>query len=392
MNWFRWCVAASCIVFSGTLQAADDANLAPALEKVRSVGAKGEGHREAVAAVKVVARADLAQLTQILAAMDGASLYAENWLRGAAEAVAQRAVEDGQKLPVAELQKFLAETRHSPRGRRLAFELIASVDPSAESRLIPGLIDDPSLELRRDAVAQLLSHADGEKATDKEAALPKYRKAFESSRDLDQIKASAAKLKEYGEVADIAGHMGYVMSWKLIGPFDNVDDIGWETAYQPENTIDLSAKIEGQKGTVAWTSHTTADPYGEVDIAKAIGIHKGAVAYAYAELLVDKPQACELRLGSPNANKIWLNGELLSAYHVYHAGDKIDQYIGRGRLVAGKNVILLKILQNEQKEDWAQKWRFQLRVCDAIGTPILSKDRPKFTPPADPPKAAAATN
>ena len=392
MSWLRWLVLPSVIVFGGTLEAADDSRLTAALEKVRSVGAKGEGHREAVEAVKVIARADLAQLMQILTAMDGANLYAENWLRGAAEAVAQGAVDGGQKLPVAELEKFLAETRHSPRGRRLAFELIASIDPSAESRLIPGLLDDPSLELRRDAVAQLLAQADKEKSTDKEAALPKYRRAFESSRDLDQIKTAAAKLKEYGEIADIAGHMGFVMRWKLIGPFDNVDDIGWETAYQPENTIDLNAKIAGQKGNVAWTSHTSIDPYGSVDIANVLGIHKGAVAYAYAELLVDKPQACELRLGSPNANKIWLNGELLSAYHVYHAGDKIDQYIGRGKLVAGKNVILLKILQNEQKEEWAQKWRFQLRVCDAIESPILSMDRPKFTPPADPPKAAAATN
>ena len=392
MSWFRWCVTASLILFGGTLEAADDSDLASALEKVRSVGAKGQGHREAVAAVKVVSQADLPKLTQILAAMDGSNLYAENWLRGAAEAVAQRAIEDGHKLPVPELEKFLADANHSPRGRRLAFELIASVDPSAESRLIPGLLDDPSLELRRDAVAQLLAQADKEKATDKEAALPKYRKAFDSSRDLDQIKTAAAKLKEYGETADIAGHMGYVMSWRLIGPFDNVEDIGWDTAYQPESSVDLNATMAGQKGSVAWTSHTTADPYGRVDIAKAIGIHKGAVAYAYAELLVDEPQACELRLGSPNANKIWLNGELLSANHVYHAGDKIDQYIGRGKLVAGKNMILVKICQNEQKEEWAQKWGFQLRVCDSIGSPILSNDRPKFTPPPADPSKAAATN
>ena len=54
------------------------------------------------------------------------------------------------------------------------------------------------------------------------------------------------------------------------------------------------------------------------------------------------------------------------------------------RMKKGKNVVLVKILQNEQKEEWAQDWDFKLRVCDATGTAVLSKDRP-----ATKPKAAA---
>ena len=53
----------------------------------------------------------------------------------------------------------------------------------------------------------------------------------------------------------------------------------------------------------------------------------------------------------------------------------IDQYIATGALNEGKNTILLKICQNEQTEAWAQNWQFQLRVCDAVGTAILSQDR-----------------
>ena len=80
-------------------------------------------------------------------------------------------------------------------------------------------------------------------------------------------------------------------------------------------------------------------------------------------------------MSTTNANKIWLNGELLSANKVYHAGQKMDQYIGLGTLKAGRNTILVKICQNEQKEEWAQDWDFQLRACDATGTAILSRDR-----------------
>jgi hypothetical protein len=36
-------------------------------------------------------------------------------------------------------------------------------------------------------------------------------------------------------------------------------------------------------------------------------------------------------------------------------------------LKAGRNEILIKVCQNEQTDAWAQKWSFQLRVCDALG-------------------------
>ena len=120
----------------------------------------------------------------------------------------------------------------------------------------------------------------------------------------------------------------------------------------------------------------TDDEYGHVDLNKAIGKHMGVVGYAVVEFQSDRQQPAELRLGTENANKIWLNGKLLSSADVYHANGTMDQYVGRGELKAGKNVILLKICQNEQKEEWAQDWKFHLRVCDALGKAILATDRP----------------
>ena len=353
---------------------AADPSLAKNLERVRAVGPKGEGHREAGQAAKALSQADGAELPVILGAMDGASILAENWLRGIAEAIAQKQTASGGKLPVAQLEKFLAETKHSPHARRLAYELIASADNSAESRLIPKLIDDPSLELRRDAVA--LALVDAAKVSGKEAAVAAYQKAFHAARDNDQIKQAADKLKELGATVDLPLHYGFVMTWQIIGPFDNVEDKGWNIAYPPEEKVDLAAKYEGQKGEVRWFQTTTKDEYGIVDLAKVLDKHKGAVAYAYTEFIAEKEQNVDLRLGCTNANKIWLNGEELTANHVYHAGQEIDQYIGSGKLKKGKNGILLKICQNEQTEAWAQNWQFQLRVCDKIGTAVLSQDRP----------------
>lgn len=356
------------------LTAAAAAEVAPrqldaALAQVRAVGPKGAGHRKAAAAVKTLARADAEQLPEILKAMQGASDLAANWLRGVVESVAQRSLENGEKLPAAELERFLADTRQSPRARRLAYELIASVDDTAPGRLIPTFLNDPSLELRRDAVAAQLEKA-ARLASDKPAAVAAYRKTLEAARDLDQIKAAAKQLKELGESPDIARQMGFVTKWRIIGPFDNRGDIGWDTAYPPEKQVDFAAEHDGQQGKVGWQEDATQDPFGVVDLNQALGKHKGAVAYAAAELEVAEARTVDVRIGSVNAVKVFVNGQPIDERHVYHSGSEIDQYVSRANLKPGKNIILVKICQNEQTDSWAQAWQFQLRVCDAIGTAV----------------------
>ena len=352
-------------------QGADD-DLGGHLAAIRAVGPNGAGHREAVEGAQSASRAGADQLTQILAAMDGANPIATNWLRGVAEAVAQNAVAK-KSLPVDDLEAFLADTKHSPRGRRLAYELISGVDDAAESRLIPKLINDPSLELRRDAVA--LALADAAKVEGKEAQLTAYRSALRAARDQDQIKAAADAIKKLDGAVDLPVHYGFIATWKVIGPFDNVGDKGWDSVYPPEEKVDFQAKLPGQKGEVRWIETTTTDEHGKVDLNKVLDKHKGAIAYAATVFVADKEQEVDLRLASLNANKIWLNGELLTANHVYHANMQLDQYLARGKLKKGQNTILVKVAQNEQTEPWAQEWVFQLRVCDSIGTAILSQDR-----------------
>lgn len=355
----------------------ENVNVAPLMAKLKAVGSKGAGHRDAIAAWKTLSTADGKQLPEVLAGMDGAGDLACNWIRAAADAIAQRELNKGNKLPLGSLEKFVSETSHAPRARRVAYELIAVVDDTAEKRIIPTLLNDPSLELRRDAVAQALDQAEAlAKAEKKPEAALAYRKAFAASRDLDQIKVASDALRKLEQKVDLPTHLGFITSWKLVGPFDNTEKKGFDTAYEPEKSVDLKAEYAGKLGKISWIDFDTQDDYGAVDLTKALDKHKGALTYAYAEFLADKEQPAELRLGCINANKVWLNGELLTANNVYHANTSVDQYIGKGRLKKGRNTILLKICQNEQTEQWAQDWKFQLRVCDQIGTAILSQDRP----------------
>ena len=355
--------------------------------KLRAVGPKGEGHAEASKSWQLLAKADVDQLPEILAGMQGAGRLSENWFRAAVEAVAQRELKNGGKLPIEALEGFLADTRQAPRARRLAYELIVGVDTSAEERLIPGLLNDPSLELRRDAVTLALQNAAAEEAAGKkDSAADIYAKAFAAARELDQIKEATKKLREFNHEVDVPRHMGFVTDWHLIGPFDNVGMKAFDVAYPPEKEIDLAASYEGKVGKVTWKPHHTSDEFGIVDLNeiferpkdgndfKLTTEHKGAIGYAASRFESAQPRDVEIRMGCINANKIWLNGELLTANQVYHAGMEVDQYVALGRLKQGTNEILVKVCQNEQEESWAQRWQFQLRVCDSLGTAVLAKN------------------
>jgi hypothetical protein len=356
--------------------------LASALKAIKAVGPEGAGTVTATKAWRQVSSAPAQELPAILTAFDDAGPLAANWLRAAVDAIAERQLRDGESLPAAELEAFVRDTKHAPRARRLAYEWLARADATIPDRLIPSLLDDPSVELRRDAVARLLDLAAAlQKFELPSAAHEVYAKAFSAARDLDQVKQLKTELEKLGQKVELPLHFGFIVEWKLIGPFDNTGEKGLDVAYPPEEAIDLAAEfdgkpLDGNPRRVHWIDHVTTDEYGVVDLNQALGTANGVLAYAYAEFESDAQRPAELRLGRDNAAKIWLNGELLHEHRVYHSGVDMDQYIARGTFEQGKNRILLKICQNEQKEDWAQGWGFQLRVCDAAGTAILSKGRP----------------
>jgi hypothetical protein len=368
----------ACWVIVGSAVLAQSPSLSELLATLHKVEREGRGNRTAAQAwAELTASTEADQLPAILAAMDGAEPLAANWMRAAFDAIAERQLQSGGKLPAGALEKYLRETEHNPRARRLAYEWIVRADPLAADRLIPQMLDDPSLEMRRDAVARVIATAEAALAAkDNTAATASYRRALGAARDLDQVKLAAEALAKLGQPVVLSHHFGFVMDWKLVGPFSNIGGVGFDTAYTPEERVDVAATYAGSSGPVSWVAHRTDEEYGHVDLNKAIGKHMGAVAYATAEFQSDRRQTAELRAGSGNAVKMWLNGKLLGGAEAYHANDVMDQYVGRGELLPGLNVILVKICQNEQKEDWAQDWKFHLRVCDPLGKAILSTDRP----------------
>jgi hypothetical protein len=354
---------------------AAELDVGPLIDAIKRVDKYGAGHRDATAALRQLQQADGTQLFDILRGMDDCGPLAANWLRGAFETVAQREM-NRRKLAGKDLESFVTDHKHGDQSRRLAYEWLARVDAAAPDRLLPTMLDDPSLELRYDAIERTLNEIEAQSGGLPQTTLAaRYRDLLTHARDLEQIKSIAEKLKKAGEEVDLIRHYGFVTGWMLIGPFDNREGKGFAAIYPPEKQVDFAATHRGKSAELRWQEFTTDDPHGLVDLNRAIGKNMGAVAYAAAQFTSDRERPIELRMGCINACKIWLNGELLLAREVYHTGMDIDQYVGKGKLRPGRNLILVKVCQNEQTEDWAQSWQFQLRVCDSRGTAVLSQDR-----------------
>ncbi|MDB5392335.1 MAG: hypothetical protein JWM11_7981 [Planctomycetaceae bacterium] len=375
---------AAALLFAGYWEMqAEAADIDASLKTILKVGPEGQGNAEAAAAWKDLSKGSSADLAKILPAFDNANPLAANWLRSAFEAIADREFRTTGKLPQADLEQFIAQTQHDPRARRMAFEWLLKVDAGAADRLIPGMLQDPSTEFRRDAVARLIisatkSEADGKTDEAKAALL----KAIDAARDEDQVEAIMKPLDKLGAKVDLARHFGFILDWQLIGPFDNTQKKGFEISYAPESELKLDGKYAGQKGDVSWSKYVTDEKYGLVDLSKVTAPQKGSVTYASTVFTSDKDQTVDLRLGTPNAWKLWVNGAFVFGREEYHRGMAIDQYRMRAQLKKGPNQILLKICQNEQTEEWAQRWQFQLRVCDKTGTAILSTTRDSKAPVA----------
>jgi hypothetical protein len=369
-----WLVALACAALAEAALAGP--TLKDSIETVRRAGPDGEGGAAAAKAWRQLAAAGPADLPTLLAGMDGASPLARNWIRSAIDRVLEQAAASKQPLPTAALDAFLREPKHDPRARRLAYDLLCEADPTAPERYLPNMLDDPSPDLRRDAVARVLAQAERLSAAGKKAeALPLFRDAFAAARERGQIDAAARKLRDLGEKVDLPARLGMLMTWKLIGPFPNKDKKGMATAYPPEKALDFAAEYDGKAGKLKWVDYTSKDDYGLVDLKEALKDHAEVVSYAAAEFPSADAREVDVRLGCFTGFKLWVNGELVLERGDAYTGMKLDHYLARARLKPGKNVLLLKVAQDEPPPQLPAALRFQLRVCDAGGKAVLASDR-----------------
>ncbi len=340
------------------------------LQVISKSGPNGVGAAEARQAAQELAAEGIVVLPQVLRAMDTENVVAANWYRTIYEQIVREELnQSASKFPLETLHAFVKDAQHAGRPRRLVLSLLDRLEPEFRDAFIPSQLDDR--EFRNDAVASLLKTGESaQKAGDLDIASELYQQAFEAARESGQIQAAAAKLKSVGRAVNIIDHMGFVIDWHLIGPFDAPDKSGFDTSFPPEQRVDLQASYAGQGGgQISWKRHQTGDSLGLVNLASAIAPVKEAVGYAYAEVNSPRDQAVQVRCGADDNLTVWINDEKVFARQQWLNGTRLDRFTAAVHLRKGKNTILVKVCQGPQHKNPAvgNNWSMQLRLCDENG-------------------------
>ena len=151
-------------------------------------------------------------------------------------------------------------------------------------------------------------------------------------------------------------------AWMIIGPFDNTDKAGFDTQYPPETQVDFTSEYPGKGKTAKWFRPKAGQMDGYVNLLQLIQPFEWAVAYAATCVQSPNTREVQLRIGSDDDVKVWLNGELVLSKAV-DRGAAVDQDIIPIRLRTGPNQLLLKVCNR------TGGWGFYMRITDKMGQP-----------------------
>jgi outer membrane protein assembly factor BamB len=151
--------------------------------------------------------------------------------------------------------------------------------------------------------------------------------------------------------------------WLVIGPFDNTDDKGRTTAYPPEAEINIAATYQGKAGAVQWQKADDGQMNGRLDFTKIFTPTEWVVVYALIEVISPDDREAQLRIGSDDGVKVWLNGQVVWTNQVPR-GLRLDEDVVPITLKKGTNRLLFKV------DNGVEPWELAVRVTDASGQPL----------------------
>jgi hypothetical protein len=376
----RVTIVAGLLLTAPLIFPADETTLSKDIELVAR---QGRGTLEGRNAWDRLTQAGPESLSPVLHAMRSADSTACNWLRTALDRIVERAQAMGKSLPTDDLLAVARDARQAGRARRWALDVVEQVNPGTSEKQFPSWLDDP--EFRFEAVAVTL--AQGRrllKQGPKEDASPVLRRAFAAARDVQQARDIAAGMEQLGIKVSVGEHLGFLMNWYLIGPFDGGGQKGFHLSFPPERNVDLKEELAGQGGKkLRWVRYQVVEPphasgarhQALVNLREkdALGDADDAVAFAYSEFTVAQGGDVEFRGAADDNFTVWVNGQKVFGFEEWRNGVRLDRHRFPAKLQAGKNRVLVKICQSAAPNP-EPNWEFFLRVVDATGQGIAVKN------------------
>lgn len=245
---------------------------------------------------------------------------------------------------------------------------LENYDPLEQLKEKINSITSPSSE--RETFAKIANY--GKNTKDKESYVSMLNKIIQDMSNKLTVRLNATLVlaeyyRENGMVEKAEEHIqktGFITEdkWLILGPFDNTDGNGFNTAYIPEDIthINLNAEYNGLNQKVRWQKSTDDTFNGYIHLGKDVDWR---VAYAFATVISPDEREVQFRFDSDDQGKVWLNGTEVFTNPKSHWAE-IDRYTVPVTLKAGKNTILVKVCDEEYG------WAFYLRITDQNGQPF----------------------
>jgi hypothetical protein len=223
--------------------------------------------------------------------------------------------------------------------------------------------------MKKDEKAKSEVKAPAEKA--KTAAAPAKAEAKPAAS------AKGATMGPYALAKNWMDEVGFIDHWLIVGPFPNpgerpdnagygidyLKNYGGEMGCTPANGMEVK---DPNGNAMKWQQYASSTPeinFFSVELLKLEPSQEDILVYCACWLDSDADKDVELRIGSDDGYKLWLNGKLVSEQNVYRSME-MDSETHKVKLNKGKNLILLKVTQ-----DWGE-FQFEMRVVNAEGKEV----------------------
>lgn len=253
----------------------------------------------------------------------------------------------------------LYETTDNPEFKDIAFQGIKAFPSEEAYELILSELDiDDLSEVPTETLIALNVMIDPAQHPEAAEALSASLKNI--SKSTKNVQSILDLARQQGAEQEFARRLGFVTAWHLIGPFPWNKADGF--AANPVNAPDIDLDGQFLAGTILeqWRLKET----GYVVNAHAFfGPVVEKSLFAYTTFESKTARAIEIRVGSDDGVRIWLNEELVHENDV-DRGMVLDEDIVPVQLAEGTNRLLLQVTQG------GGGWSFMLRLTEADGTPI----------------------
>ena len=198
--------------------------------------------------------------------------------------------------------------------------------------------------------------------------LARDRRLTPARRAYVQALLARARLRtgDYDASRQLIGELGYVTTFRVIGPFDNEGKQGFGREDPPEaarmEAWDPDARYPGKERPVTWRAYPEVSQYGYVDFDAVMRPYSNVCGYAETFVHSERQQALGLWLGNGGAAKMWWNGQEVLSDDVYRQPDP-DRHVAVVGAHSGYNRLLVKLCVADTT------WGFYLRVTDPQGGP-----------------------